>query len=103
VTTVADSTAGYADQLRDRYLFTLSGLSDDERSVVEEAMSKNGSYYADTDGDEAFRGVLESFDGHPAIERNEFRGTWLVRYDGDVYVAELSYQGFEDARPADKD
>jgi len=31
---------------------------------------------------------------HEAIEKNEYRGTWLVRYDGDVYVAELSDEGF---------
>jgi hypothetical protein len=103
VTTVADSTAAYADRLRERYLFTLSGLSENERSVVEEAIGENGSYYAESDDDEAFRGVLEKFDGHPAIESDEFHGTWLVRYDGEVYVARLSYGGFEGDRPSGED
>jgi hypothetical protein len=103
VTTVADSTAAYADRLRERHLFTLSGLSEDERSVVEEAISENGSYYAESDDDEAFRGVLEEFDGRSAIESTEYRGTWLVRYEGEVYVAELSYGGFEGARPGGED
>lgn len=99
-TPVADSTAAYADRLRERHLFTLSGLSEDERAVVEEAINENGSYYAESDDDEAFRGVLEKFDGRSAIESTEYHGTWLVRYDGEVYVAALSYGGFDGARPS---
>lgn len=102
-TSVADSTAAYADRLRERHLFTLSGLSEAERSVVEEAITENGSYYAENDDDEAFRGVLEKFDGRPAIRSDDYHGSWLVRYDGEVYVAELSYGGFEGVRPTGED
>ncbi len=90
---VADSTAEYADQLREEHLFTLSGLSEAERSVVSEAID-DGNYYAESD-DEAFRGVLETFDGRSAIEADEYDGTWLVRYEGEVYVVRLSYGGFD--------
>jgi hypothetical protein len=99
VTTVANSTEAYVEKLRERHLFTLSGLSEAERSVVDEAITEEGSYYAESDDDDAFRGVLEAFDGQPAIEGDEYRGVWLVRYDGEVYVAKLSYNGFEDTRP----
>lgn len=92
-TLVANSSAEYADQLRSEYLFTLSELSDAERNVVEEAIGD--TYYAETDGDEAFQSVLETFQRHGAIQRNEYRGTWLVRYDGETYLADLSYEGFD--------
>ena len=91
-TVVANSTDAYARQLRDDYVFTLSGLSDEERAVVSEAI--NDTYYAETDSDETFERVLERFHEHEAVQRNEYRGMWLVRYDGDVYVAKLSYEGF---------
>jgi hypothetical protein len=92
-TVVADSSAEYASQLRSAYLFTLSGLSDTERDVVEQAIED--TYYAESSDDEAFRSVLEIFLRHEAIQQNEYRGTWLVYYDGQTYVAELSYQGFD--------
>jgi hypothetical protein len=92
-TLVASSSAEYAGQLRSTYLFTLSGLSDAERTVVEEAI--NDTYYADSSDDEAFRAVLETFWRHEAIQRNEYRGTWLVYYDGKTYLAKLSYEGFD--------
>lgn len=89
---VANDTSAYARQLRETYLFTLSGLSQDERAVVEEAV--DGSYYAESD-DEAFRSVLDRFRGREALEATEYRGTWLVRYDGAVHLADLSYEGFD--------
>lgn len=91
---VAPSNTEYANQLREAYLFTLSGLSDTERSVVEQAT--NDTYYADSDNDENFRSVLETFQQQKAIQENEYRGTWLVRYDGEVYVADLSYERFNE-------
>jgi hypothetical protein len=94
-TVVANSTDAYARHLRSEYLFTLSGLSDAERPVVREAI--NDTYYAEDDDDEAFGAVLERFQGHEAIERTEYRGVWLVRYDGEVYLAELSYEGYDTA------
>jgi hypothetical protein len=92
---VATNSTAYADQLRERYLFDISGLSDAERGVLEEAI--DDTYYAEDTDDEAFRSVLDRFEGHEAIERSEYGGTWLVRYDGEVYLADLSYGGFDDA------
>lgn len=90
---VANDTSTYARQLRETHLFTLSDLSQDERAIVEEAV--NGSYYAENDDDEAFQSVLDRFRGHAALKANEYRGTWLVRYDGEVYIADLSYEQFD--------
>lgn len=90
---VANSTDAYAQHLRSEYVFTLSGLSEDERAVVREAI--NTSYYAESDSDDAFASVLDRFSRHEAVHRNEYRGLWLVRYDGDVYAADLSYQEFD--------
>jgi len=94
-TVVANSSAEYASQLRSEYLFTLSGLTEGERAVVEEAI--NDTYYAEDTDDEAFRSVMETFRRHEAVQETEYEGLWLVRYDGDVYLADLSYDGFDDA------
>lgn len=90
---VANSTEAYAKQLRSEYVFTLSGLSENERAVVEEAI--NTSYYAESDSDDTFANVLDRFSRHEAVHRNEYRGLWLVRYDGEVYAADLSYEEFD--------
>jgi hypothetical protein len=90
---VADSSAVYANELREEYLFTLSGLSEGERTVVEAAI--NDTYYAESTDDAQFRSVLETVRQHDAVQRNEYRGRWLVRYEGVVYVASLSYERFD--------
>lgn len=89
---VASSDEAYADRLRDRHQFTLSGLSDAERGVIEEATGD--TYHAETDDDEAFRSVLDRFRSHDAVRSDEYGGEWVVRYRGTVYWAELHYDGF---------
>lgn len=92
---VAPSSTAYAEQLRDRYLFTLSGLSDAERNVVKTA--QNDSYYAQNAGDAAFESVLNRFRQQPAVTRGESDGAWLVQYDSTTYWADLSFYRFSDA------
>lgn len=89
---VANSTDEYARDLKEEYLFTLEGLTDVEREVVEAAIEDD--YYAENDDDEAFRSVLERFRRHDAVESEEAHGEWLVRYDGEVYWAQLDYFGY---------
>lgn len=89
---VAPNASAYAESLRAEKLFTLSGLSDAEREVVSGAVEE--TYYAETDDDDAFRSVLERFRRHEAVRENEYAGSWVVRYDGTVYWAELRYDGF---------
>lgn len=91
---VASSAEAYAAHLRARYLFELSGLSDAEREVVEEAI--DGGYYAGDDGDDAFRSVTERTRSHDAVRADEYDGEWLLRYDGTVYWADLYLGQFAD-------
>ncbi|MFB6120540.1 MAG: hypothetical protein ABEJ68_05420 [Halobacteriaceae archaeon] len=89
---VAPNASAYAAHLRSTYAFTLANLSDAERSVVEEAAG--GSYYADSTDDAAFAAVLERFRARRAVVSGDASGTWLVRYDGQLYLADLRYGAF---------
>ncbi|ELZ25477.1 hypothetical protein C475_10614 [Halosimplex carlsbadense 2-9-1] len=91
-TRVADSATAFAADLTDRYAFSLSGLSDAEREVVESATG--GSYTAESVDDEGFAGVVERFRAQEAVRDEGGNGDWLVRYDGGLYWAELDYGGF---------
>lgn len=91
---VANTTAAYANHLRERYLFALSNLSEAEREVVETAIED--TYYAEDTDDRAFESVMDRLQEHDAIRREDYRGTWLVRFDGAVYLADLSYGGFDE-------
>lgn len=83
-TQIASSADEYAAQLRAQYLFTLSGLTDTEREVVEEAI--DGGYYTDT---EAFRSVATQFQMHEPLSGGGGYGDWLVKYRGEIYLAYL--------------
>lgn len=91
-TLVADDSESYARGLKEEYLFPLADLNDTERDIVSEAT--NGSYYAKDTDDSAFRSVLERFRAHDAVQRGEMHGSWVVRYDGRVYWADLHYGQF---------
>ena len=81
VSRVAESTTAFAEQVRSRYLFTLSGLSEEERAVVEEAIDE--TYFEDS---EAFRSVFGKLQSHRGIEITDSYGTWLVAYEGEEYI-----------------
>lgn len=81
VTEVAADVETYADQVREEYLFTLSGLSEAEREVVEEAIAE--TYFGDGD---AFRSVVDRLQDQPGFDVDDFYGTWLLTYDGTEYV-----------------
>lgn len=85
-TQVAPTVEAFADQVRERYLFTLSGLSDAERDVVEEAI--DSGYYEDTD---AFQSVAERIRSHDGIEVDDFYGTWLIEYEGEAYITYVEW------------
>lgn len=86
---VADSAADLGRQLRERYLFTLEGLSDAEREIVDEAIE--GSYFPDGEVSDAFRSLADRFRNQAGIETTEHGGTWLARYDGTIYWTDLQY------------
>lgn len=80
VTEVADVET-YADRVREQYLFPLSGLSEAEREVVEEAIDSN--HFGDSD---AFRSVVDRLQEHPGLNVHDFDGTWLAEYEGVEYI-----------------
>lgn len=92
-TQIASNTSVYAAHLRETYAFTLSGLSDAERNVIEKAID-GGGYYADSADDAAFEAVLNRFRSHDAIVDDQASGMWLVRYNGTLYLADLHYGAF---------
>ena len=81
VTEVAPDIEAFADQVREEYLFTLTGLSAAEREVVEEAI--DGAYYED---DDAFRSVVGEIRDHEGLDVDDFYGTWLLSYENEEYV-----------------
>lgn len=81
VTEVAPDVETFADQVRDRYLFELTGLSEAEREVVQEAI--DSGYFEDSD---AFRSVVERIRSHEGIRVDDFYGTWLLRFEGTEYL-----------------
>ncbi len=81
VTEVASDVETFADRVRDRYLFELTGLSDAERAVVAEAIDE--TYYED---DEPFRAVVDRLRKHDGFEVTDGYGRWLVEYKGEEYV-----------------
>ncbi|MEF8852926.1 MAG: hypothetical protein V5A28_10970 [Haloarculaceae archaeon] len=91
-TLVADSPDAYAGQLRDRYAFTLSGLSEAERGVVEEA--RNDTFYAENDDNEGFASLVERFRDRRAVEETEYSGSFVVRYDGQLYWVGVDYGNY---------
>ena len=86
VTQVAPDVEAFAQHLRDRYLFELAGLSEDERSVVEEAI--DGAYF---DDDDAFGSVVETIRSHEGLNEADYYGTWLVAYEADEYLAYVEW------------
>jgi hypothetical protein len=83
---IADDAAELGRRLRERYLFALTDLSEDERAVVTEAIDEG--YYPDTPSG-GFQSLLERFRSHEPIRSTRDVGHWLVRYDDRVYWAQL--------------
>jgi len=85
-TEIASGVDSFADRIRDRYLFTLSGLSDSEREVVEEAI--DGGYFED---DEAFQSVTDRIRNHDGIEVTDSYGTWVIAYEQTEYLTYVEW------------
>jgi hypothetical protein len=83
---VAPDVEAFADQVRAQYLFVLSGLSDAEREVVENAI--DGAHFEETD---AFESVADRIRDHEGIRVADFYGTWLLEYEGVEYLAYVEW------------
>ena len=87
----ADPVASTDDEflrwLRSEYRYELTGLPEDEREIVAEAVEEHR--YAGSDSDAAFVSLSEQFLSEPALHREDGSGKWFVRYDGSEYIAKL--------------
>ncbi|WP_415382426.1 hypothetical protein [Halosimplex sp. TS25] len=90
----AESHEAYAASLRERYEFELSGLSDGERKIVDGAV--NGTYWVEDSDNEAFDSLVDRFRAHEPVEETDYDGSYVVRYDGDLYWAEVDYGSYVD-------
>ena len=95
---VANGVGPYAACLRDTYAFELSGLDSEAQAVVVGATDE--TYRAENTSDMAFRSVLDRFHDHTAVSATDRSGSWLVRYDGELYWAELRYYAFDEYEQA---
>ncbi|NHN60016.1 MULTISPECIES: hypothetical protein [Halorussus] len=86
VTEIAPDVHTFVDQIRERYLFALTDLSDDERAVVEGAIE--GGYFED---DDAFRSVIDRIREHRGLSVHDFYGTWLLEYEGVEYITYVEW------------
>lgn len=89
-TQVAATHAEMAARVRERYLFTLEGLPEDEREIVREAV-QSGRYVTDDPPSQAFVDLIDRFRPHRTLRGDgEDYGTWLVAFDGTVYLADVT-------------
>lgn len=88
-TLVAADAAAYREVLRERYVFELSGLSEAETAVVDQAIDDR--YAPDGTDDEGFESLVERFREHRPVAGDENGGSWVVRYDGRLYWTEVDY------------
>ena len=86
MTEIAPDVESFADQVREEYLFALTGLSAAEREVVEEAI--DGAYYED---DDAFRSVVDRVRDHEGLNVDDLYGTWLLSYEDSEYVTYVEW------------
>ena len=86
MTEVAPDVETFADQVREQYLFALTGLSDAEREVVKEAIDE--AYYED---DDAFRSVVEKIRDHDGLYVESHDGKWLLNYEDVEYLTDVRW------------
>lgn len=85
---IASSQDEFVSWLKDEYMFELSGLSDEERAIVEEAIEEG---YYENSSEEAFESLVNRFQEHDAIEPEEEGGYWIVEYQDTTYWTDLRY------------
>lgn len=89
---LAPTVAAYGQHLRDQYTFELSGFSDGERDIVEQALDDHG--YTVEQGEsppDDFWSLADIFRQEEAVEDHKegVTGEYLTTYDGDIYWTEL--------------
>jgi len=93
------TAADYGQQMRERFAFELAGLPDAQRDIVEAAIT-DGPYVVAPDEmpSDALVTLADRFRGHEQAHgldedgEGDLSGTYLVRYQGDVYWTTLVVQ-----------
>lgn len=86
---LAEDDAALAAVARERYRFQFDGLSDDQRSILDTA--KNDEVRSANPPSKAFADLVEKFKSREGIEVTERGGTWLLRYDGRDWWADVTF------------
>lgn len=92
---LASSVEAYGGHLREQYAFELSGLSEDERAIVDQATQKNGfAVHAGGQVPDAFESVAQRFSEEAAIESyiGGNAGDYLASYEGEVHDTRLIHR-----------
>ncbi|WP_330633051.1 hypothetical protein [Halocatena halophila] len=79
----------YDSRLRARFIFSLSGLGDDARAIVQTAVSKDAFTVAtDSTPSPAFMSVVDLFRGNPNVQpldtrpKTQLGGPYLTKFEG---------------------
>jgi hypothetical protein len=95
---VHESAQEFGGNIRKQHRIVLDGLPSDQRTIVSQAIEDNHGYEVTTDElPEAFSQLVERFAPSKKIPRtygetpteSSVSGSYVVRYEGDVYWAEL--------------
>ncbi|QIO21529.1 hypothetical protein [Haloarcula sp. JP-L23] len=88
---LAEDAPGLAAIARERFRFSFGALPADQRAILDEA--KGGEAESEDPPSEAFTALVERFRDHDdvAVEVTEYDGTWLLRYDGADWWADVRY------------
>ena len=101
-TVVHASASAYGRALRERYAFTVDGLTPEERAILERATDEGG--YVVPAGESppaAVRVLADRFRAHESVRRSRrtqassertATGSYLVRYEGAVYWASVRFR-----------
>lgn len=101
---VAESSEAYASMLRDRYAFTLGNVTEEEAEVLESATGEE-DYYPDSTADEGYDRLVDRLLEHTAVRKDtdHHSGSWIARYEGQLYWIEMDYDAFLEDYERDAD
>jgi len=93
------TAADYGQQMRERFTFELSGLPEAQQEIVETAITDEPYVVGpDETPSDAFVALADRFRGHEQAHgldedgEGDLSGTYLIRYQGDVYWTTLVVQ-----------
>jgi hypothetical protein len=86
---VSNSLESYGQEIIDKHAFNISFSNQEQREFINKSIDDN--YYGEQN--KTVENIIKQFDSEKAFELKEYRGTWFVRYNEQLYEAELSWRG----------